>query len=132
MGGNTGSVVKSGIEYRSSPGGLRRPQTVPDWSGTKNRLSRVSGRFQPRSCRRQTDQVPGRLRPPGTKPPTNTRLSPDPTRCPEASSGLLSLPQTRIADSCFAKLLDFLGIYIYKIRDLITIVFLGTQQDATF
>ena len=36
MSGNTGSVLKSGIKNRSSPGRLRRPQTVPDWSGTKN------------------------------------------------------------------------------------------------
>ena len=49
-------------------GRLRRPQTVPNWSGTKNRLSHLSGRFEPRSCRAQTDWVPGRLRPPGTKP----------------------------------------------------------------
>ena len=41
---------------------------VPNWSGTKNRLSHFSGRFEPRSCRTQTDWVPGRLRPPGTKP----------------------------------------------------------------
>ena len=62
-----GWVLKSGIKYRSASGSLRRPQTVPDWSGTKNRLSQFSGRFQPRSCRTHTDWVPGRLRPPGTK-----------------------------------------------------------------
>ena len=47
-----------------------RPQeaSVPNWSGTKNRLSHFSGRFEPRSCRTQTDWVPGCLRPPGTKP----------------------------------------------------------------
>ena len=54
-------------------GGPRRPQTVPDWSGTKNRLSQFSGRFQPWSCCTHTNWVPGRLRPPGTKP----RLTPD-------------------------------------------------------
>ena len=43
---------------QDAPGG---PQTVPNWSGTKNRLSHFSSR-------RQTDWVPGRLRPPGTKP----------------------------------------------------------------
>ena len=53
---------------QEASGRLRRPQTVPNWSGTKNRLSHFSGRFEPRSCRRQTDWVPGRLRPPGTKP----------------------------------------------------------------
>ena len=36
------------------------------------------------------------------------------SRRPQASSGLLSLPQTRIPNYCFAKLLDFLGIYIYN------------------
>ena len=104
MGGNTGSVLKSGIKNRSSPGRLRSPQAAPDspdWSGTKNRLSQFSGRFQPRSCRTHTDWVPGHLRPPGIN-----------YRRPQASSGLLSLPQTRIPDSCFPKLLDFLGIYI--------------------
>ena len=53
---------------QEASGRLRRPQTVPNWSGTKSRLSHFSGRFEPRSCRRQTDWVPGRLRPPGTKP----------------------------------------------------------------
>ena len=53
---------------QEASGRLRRPQTVPNWSGTKNRLSHLSGRFEPRSCRTQTDWVPGRLRPPGTKP----------------------------------------------------------------
>ena len=53
---------------QEASGRLRRPQTVPNWSGTKNRLSHFSGRFEPRSCRTQTDWVPGRLRPPGTKP----------------------------------------------------------------
>ena len=54
-------------------GGPRRPQTVPDCSATKNRLSHFSGRFEPRSCRTHTDWVPGRLRTPGTKP----QLTPD-------------------------------------------------------
>ena len=53
---------------QEASGRLRRPQTVPNWSGTKNRLSHFSGRFEPRSCPRQTDWVPGCLRPPGTKP----------------------------------------------------------------
>ena len=82
----TGSVSKSGIKYRSSSGSLRRPQTVPNWSGTKNRLSHFSGRFEPRSCRRQTDWVPGRLRPPGTKP----RLTQDYVPTPQ---GVLRRPQ---------------------------------------
>ena len=51
---------------QDTSGRLRRPQTVPTGLGTKNRLSQFSGRFQPRSCRTQTDWVPGRLRPPGT------------------------------------------------------------------
>ena len=53
---------------QEASGRLRWPQTVPNWSGTKNRLSHFSGRFEPRSCCTQTDWVPGRLRPPGTKP----------------------------------------------------------------
>ena len=56
-----GGRLDSGINYRSASGRPRRPQTVPNWSGTKNRLSHFSSR-------RQTDWVPGRLRPPGTKP----------------------------------------------------------------
>ena len=124
MDGNTESVLKSGIKYRSASGSLRRPQTVPDWSGTKNRLSQFSGRFQPRSCRTQTDWVSGRLRPPGTKP----RLSPGVLRPPQASSVFPrpGLPNI-VLQSCWIFWVD-----IYKIRDLITIAFLGTQQDATF
>ena len=89
MGGNTESVLKFGIKYRSSSGSLRMPQAapeVPNWSGTKNRLSHFSGRFQPRSCHRQTDWVPGRLRPPGTKP----RLTHDKVPIPQ---GVLRRPQ---------------------------------------
>ena len=60
MGGNTGSVLKSGIKYRSALGSLRMPQVapeVPDWSGTKNRLSQVSSQFQ----QTHIDWVPGGL-----------------------------------------------------------------------
>ena len=64
---NTESVLKLGIKFKSASGSLRRPHTVPDCSATKNRLSHFSGRFEPRSCRRHTDWVPGHLRPPGTK-----------------------------------------------------------------
>ena len=67
---------------QEASGGPRWPQTVPDCSGTKNRVSQFSGRFEARSCHTHTDWVPGRLRPPGTKP----RLSPGLLRHPEASS----------------------------------------------
>ena len=127
MGGNTESVSKPGIKYRSAPGSLRGPQaaaTVPDCSGTKNRLRQFSGQFQPRSCRTHTDWVPGCLRPPGTNP----RLSHSFLRPPQASS---VFPRPRWPILLLQKSWIF-WVYIYKFRDLIIITFLGTQQDATF
>ena len=66
MGGKTGSVQSLGLSTdhpQEASGRLRRPQIVPNWSGTKNRLSHLSGRIEPRSCRTQTDWVPGGLSP---------------------------------------------------------------------
>ena len=117
MGGNTESVSKPGIKFRSTSGSLRRPQEAPDCSVTKNRLSHVSGWFEPQSCLRHTDWVLGCLGTPGTKP----RLTPGFLRHPEASSVILR-PRWPIL---------VLQNCIYKFRNVIVITFLGTQQDAT-